>query len=115
MFMLDRPLVPKYTKNLGGTGSISSATSGISSLNSSHNGSIRSTSTVTTVCSVPPKINGKTSSRASSAASIRGPYQTDADDLKKNNHRYVICINRPFNVKSAPSSAIKVPIKSFQY
>ena len=73
MFMLDRPLLPKYTK--ASLGSISSGTSGISSA-SSKNLSIHSQATVTTVCSVPPKANGKTLSRASSAASLGRPYQT---------------------------------------
>merc|ERR1719412_2734310 len=77
MFMLDRPLLPKYTK--ASLGSISSGTSGISSA-SSKNLSIHSQATVTTVCSVPPKANGKTLSRASSAASLGRPYQTISDE-----------------------------------
>ena len=79
MFMLDRPLVPKYSK--ASLNSVSSATSGISSA-SSKNLSLHSQSTVTTVCSVPPKPNGKTLSRASSAASLGRPYQTTLDDPK---------------------------------
>ena len=78
MFMLDRPLLPKYSK--ASLGSLSSATSGISSISSS---SIASQNTVTTViCSAPPKPNGKTLSRASSAASLGRPYQTTLDEPK---------------------------------
>ena len=77
MFALDRPLLPKYSK--ASLNSLSSATSGISSISSSQ--SISSQNTVTTViCSVPPKANGKTSSRASSAASLGRPYQTIQDE-----------------------------------
>ena len=79
MFMLDRPLLPKYSK--ASLNSLSSGTSGISSISSGS--TIASQNTVTTViCSVPPKPNGKTLSRASSAASLGRPYQTASDEPK---------------------------------
>ena len=53
MFMLDRPLVPKYTK--ASLGSISSATSGISSA-SSKNLSIASQTTVRKVQKIYMKL-----------------------------------------------------------
>ena len=94
--MLDRPLVPKYSK--ASLGSISSTTSGISSA-SSKNLSIASQNTVTTVCTVPPKANGSTLSRASSAASLGRPYQTISDEPK--NQR------KP---RSAPDNKSKKPV-----
>lgn len=94
MFMLDRPLLPKYTK--ASLGSLSSATSGISSGSSNLNESIRSSSTVTTVCSVPPKANGKTISRASSAASLGRPYLSVSDEPKGQR-----------KARSAPDKALK--------
>ena len=72
MFLLDRPLVPKYTKhNLGDITSSSGVSSGVSSLSSSKCPS--ATSTVKTTIS---RCNGKTQSRQSSASSMGRPYAT---------------------------------------
>ena len=72
MFLLDRPLVPKYTKhNLGDITSSSGFSSGVSSLSSSKCPS--ATSTVKTTIS---RCNAKTQSRQSSASSMGRPYAT---------------------------------------
>ena len=81
MFVLDRPLVPKYTKATS-LSSVSSTTSGISTA-SSNLASLKSQSTVTTCITTtekPPKPNGNTISRANSAASLGRPYQTKTDE-----------------------------------
>ena len=76
MFVLDRPLVPKYTKACS-LSSVSSTTSGISSASS-----LKSQTTVTTFITTerPPKPNGNTISRANSAASLGRPYQTHLEE-----------------------------------
>ena len=72
MFLLDRPLVPKYTKhNLGDINSSSGVSSGVSSLSSSKCPS--ASSTVKTTIS---RCNAKTQSRQSSASSVGRPYAT---------------------------------------
>lgn len=76
MFVLDRPLVPKYSKN----DLTSLSSSGVSSAASSDLASLKSNSTVTTVINIPSKINGKTNSRTNSASSLGRPYQTKSDE-----------------------------------
>ena len=74
MFLLDRPLVPKYTKHHLGdqfTASSSGCSSGVSSLSSSK--CLSAASTVKTTIS---RSNGKTQSRQSSASSVGRPYAT---------------------------------------
>lgn len=80
MFVLDKPLIPKYSKL--SLNSLSSGTSGISSCSSTLE-SLKSQSTVTTVITAgPSKPNGKTISRTNSAASLGRPYQTNTDEPK---------------------------------
>ena len=72
MFLLDRPLVPKYTKhNLGDILSSSGVSSGVSSLASS-----KCPSAASTVKTTISRCNGKTQSRQSSASSAGRPYAT---------------------------------------
>lgn len=96
MFVLDKPLVPKYSKL--SVSSVSSATSGISSA-SSNLSSLKSVNTVTTVITNGPlKANGQTISRVNSAASLGRPYQTDTDE--------------PFNQRRKSRSAPEKPSKA---
>ncbi len=75
MFVIDKPLLPKYSK--ASLNSLSSGSSGFSSA-SSNICSLRSQDTVTTVItSGAPKPNGKTISRANSASSLGRPYATN--------------------------------------
>ena len=72
MFLLDRPLVPKYTKhNLGDVTSSSGFSSGTSSLSSS-----KCPSAASTVKTNISRCNAKTQSRQSSASSAGRPYAT---------------------------------------
>ena len=76
MFLLDRPIVPKYAKADLSNVRLSASSSGISSLNSSKCAS--AISTTTTVLSTNGRANAVTSSRQSSASSCMGrPYATN--------------------------------------
>ena len=72
MFLLERPLVPKYTKhNLGDLTSSSGVSSGIGSLSSS-----KCPSAASTAKTAISRCNAKTQSRQSSASSLGRPYAT---------------------------------------
>ena len=118
MFLLDRPLVPKYTKhNLGDINSSSGVSSGVSSLSSSKCPS--ATSTVKTTIS---RCNAKTQSRQSSASSMGRPYATTesingsrvsmrpASNITKSKSELIL--NNKRKSKSAPNQNTKTSLNN---
>ena len=119
MFLLDRPLVPRYTKNSLGdiTHSSSGVSSGISSLASSKCPSAVSTSKTTV-----SRCNAKTQSRQSSASSVGRPYATTENinasrtsirpnsNITKSKSEQILNVNR--KARSAPNqNNSKLPAK----
>ena len=119
MFLLDRPLVPKYTKNSLGDVTLSSSgvSSGISSLASSK--CLSAASTTKTNIS---RCNAKTQSRQSSASSVGRPYATTENinasrtsirpnsNITKSKSEQLLNANR--KSRSAPNqNKTKVPTK----